>query len=154
MEDTGMEEMRLSHVHKPATIEQMLQVCVIDTMSEPGTKPLILTPEEIRLQKTRTIDKNIARMVRIPSTIPYIETTKVDEENRSILMETHIKLKKYELHVATLYQELALGEVTVECRLLSRGIKKNSIVHMAVKAYVKEQFKEGRRQEEVALLTK
>ena len=154
VDTNGMEEMRMKHVHKKAKIEQILEVSVIDTMSEPGTKPVMLTPQEIRLQKTRHIDKNIARMLKLPTSLPYIEITKVDEQNKTILMETHVQIKKYELHVATLYQELIPGQVNVECRLLCRGVQKNSIMHMGLKAYVERQFNEGRQAEEVALLGK
>jgi hypothetical protein len=150
---SNQEELTMQHTHHNAHIGQILQVAVIDSMSEPGIKALKISKEEIRLQKTRHIDVNIARMLKLPVKIPYTEVTRVDENDRSILMETHIAIKSYKLSVATLYQEKEDGKVNVECRLVCEGVQPNGIIHMGLKAYVTEQFRAGRHAEEVALLS-
>jgi hypothetical protein len=157
----GRDEIQLQHTHRKASIEQLVQIAVIDTMSEPGTKPLKMTEKEVVLQKMRHIDKNIARMLGLPTKIPYREITRFDEENKMFTMETHIEIesvsgrrRSYTLDVITAYEENETGKVDVKARLFCGGVPRNSIMHMGLTAYVREQFKNGRQQEEVALLAK
>jgi hypothetical protein len=160
----AQDEMRLQHTHRNADINMMVQVAVIDTMSQPGTKLLKSTEQEIRLQKTRTIDKNIASLLKLPHKIVYEEITKFDEENKMFTMETHLEMpsqhtnpskrKHYTLDVITAYEENRENEVDVKARLLCGGVARHGLMHMGLTAYVKEQFKTGRQAEAIALMRK
>jgi hypothetical protein len=159
-----LEKMVLKHTHANANINQLVQVAVIDTMSTPGTKALRITDEEIRLQKLQVVDKTLAMFLKIPHKITYEEITKFDEPNRIFTMETHLKMpsqhrneakrRLYEIHISTEFAENDLGKVDVETQIYSRGIPRNGVMHMGIKAQVEQRFRDARQAEAVALLAK
>jgi hypothetical protein len=142
----------LSHTHRNATIRQMLRAAVIDRMGEPNSEMVMCTAEKMVVKKVRDVPKSVAKMLKIPNKVPYTETAQVDEKNRSILMETRIKIKGYTLEVSTLYQEITLGQIDVKSTLICGGISETGVLRAILNTVVETQFKEGRHLEAVALV--
>ena len=157
--ETERESMILKHQHQNVSIEKMVEIAVLNSITDKSVKQTILQcdDEQVRIKKECVLPKSIAKLIGIHYIVPYEEITLIDDQNRIFTMETHIRVtntKKntYSLDVITEFAENELDKVDVTTKLHCNGIKKLGLIHMTLKAQVKERFKAARQYEAVQLL--
>lgn len=153
------ESMILKHQHQNVSIEKMVEIAVLNSIADKSVKQTILQcdDQQVRIKKECVLPKSIAKLMGIHHIVPYEEITLIDDKNRIFTMETHVEVENrkkniYSLDVITEFAENELGKVDVTTKLHCKGIKTRGLIHMTLKAQVKERFKTARQYEAVELL--